>query len=78
VTIKKLVRSVDPQVRLTGTDDIPGYDIPIPLGSRDALKLIEASQLASSGEGEEAIADVLDGRYVIPNLGALCCQDPHQ
>jgi hypothetical protein len=78
VTIKKLARSVDPQIRLTCTDDIPGHHIPIPLGSRDALKLIEASQLASSGEGEEVIADVLDGKYVLSNLGASCYQGLHQ
>jgi hypothetical protein len=71
-TIKKLHKSVDPQVQLIGTDDIPGHDIPIPLGSRDALKLIEAAQPAPSGKGEETIVDTSVGRYVLPNLGALC------
>jgi hypothetical protein len=72
-TIKKLAQSVDPQVRLTGTDDIPGYDISIPLGSRDALKLIQAAQLASSADGEEVITDTSNGKYVNPNLNHRPC-----
>jgi hypothetical protein len=39
-TRKKLAQSVDPQVRLTGTDDIPGHNITVPLSSRDASKII--------------------------------------
>lgn len=72
-TIKKPAQSADPQVRLTGTDDILGYDISIPLGSRDALKLIQAAQLASSADGEEVVTDTSNGKYVNPNLNHRPC-----
>jgi hypothetical protein len=73
-TIKKLDKSVDPQVRLTGTDDVPGDEISIPLGSIDALKLIQAAQLAPSGVGEETVVDSSVGKYVIPGLSVLSYQ----
>ncbi|KAG9518309.1 hypothetical protein KCV07_g5717, partial [Aureobasidium melanogenum] len=53
----RLDQIVDPQVRLLGIDDTPGHDISIPLGSRDALKLIEAAHQAPFGKGEETIVD---------------------
>ncbi|KAI4849997.1 hypothetical protein E4T44_03007 [Aureobasidium sp. EXF-8845] len=64
-TRKKLAQSVDPQVRLLGTDDIPGHDISIPLSSRDAFKLIQAAQLASSVEGEQVVTDTSNGKWEI-------------
>lgn len=75
-TLKRLDKVVNPQVRLTDTGDLPGHDIPIPLGPRDALKLIEAAQPALSSEGEEVIADASVVRYVISDLGILSCQVP--
>lgn len=66
-TIGKLDKFVDPQVRLTGTGDSSGHEIPVPLGPRDALKLIEAAQLALPREGEEIVADASVVQYVIPD-----------
>lgn len=62
---KKFDKFVDPQVRLIGTDGISIHDIPIPLSSRDALKVIEAAQLAPPGDGEEVITDTSVGKYVM-------------
>ncbi|KAI4743900.1 hypothetical protein E4T50_05727 [Aureobasidium sp. EXF-12298] len=56
-TMRRLDQIVDPQVRLLGIDDTPGHGISIPLGSRDALKLIEAAHQAPFGKGEETIVD---------------------
>jgi hypothetical protein len=67
-TIKKLDGFIDPQVRLRGTDDSLGHYISVPLGSRDALKLIKVSQRASSGTGDETVVDTPDGKYVVPEL----------
>lgn len=64
-TIKKLDQVVDPQVRLKGTDDTPEHEISVPLGSRDALKLIEAAHQAPFGRGEETIVDTSVRKYVI-------------
>lgn len=74
VTFKKLDKFVDPKIRLIGTGDDSEHDIPIPLGTRDALKLIEAAQLAPSGDGGEVITDTSVGKYVGLNLNLLCCQ----
>lgn len=56
-TMRRLEQIVDPQVRLLGINNTPGHDISIPLGSRDALKLIEAAHQAPFGKGEETIVD---------------------
>lgn len=72
-TIKKLHNFVDPQVRLTGTGSLLGHDIPVPLGPRDALKLIEAAQSALPDEGEENITDASVAQYVISGLRTLSC-----
>jgi hypothetical protein len=67
-TIKKLDGFIDPQVRLRGTEGLPGHHISVPLGSRDALKLIEASHLASSETGNETVVDAPGGKCVVPEL----------
>ncbi|KAH0368264.1 hypothetical protein KCU65_g4169, partial [Aureobasidium melanogenum] len=56
-TMKKLDHVIDPQVRLLGANNTPEHEISIPLGSRDALKLIEAAHQAPFGRGEETIVD---------------------
>lgn len=64
-TMKKLDQVVDPQVRLIGTNDTPEHEIPIPLGSRDALKLIEAAYQAPFGRREETIVDMSVRKYEV-------------
>lgn len=56
-TMRKLDTIVDPQVRLVETENTPGHDVAIPLGSKDALKLIEAAHQAPFGKGEKTIID---------------------
>lgn len=64
-TIEKLDQVVDPRIRLTGINGTPEHQIPIPLGSRDALKLIEAAHQAPFGKGEETIVDTSVRKYVV-------------
>ncbi|KAG9839049.1 hypothetical protein KCU98_g9897, partial [Aureobasidium melanogenum] len=75
-TMRRLDQIVDPQVRLLGIDDTPGHGISIPLGSRDALKLIEAVHQAPFGKGEETIVDTSlrkPGLYMKPNHVHMAC-----
>jgi len=45
-TIKKLTSIIDPKLRLLGDDSRIARDIAIPLGSKDALSIIDAAQQA--------------------------------
>ena len=49
--------SVDPKVRLLGSENREEFEIGVPLGLQDAQKLINVARQAPFGKGEQTIVD---------------------